>query len=301
MTAIRRERSNHSSSFDDNSLRSCSFSEAEEEKKWVVPDESANAADSKNTSSNEDFIIEDIILKSSVSKYKEEMRKRRMTTGSRSQLCKLTVNKVQGILLPQKISSYIPVSTDDSDDKEIFRHPSRIPLIKGLERVTSGAQPASEVVATCGIKPHRFIWFIISTLLCDVVQFLIDLTFYYVFQVDDTTLCWLISFTLAMVARHSSHRYLVFGNYVGGYRNSLLRMCTAYGVMLVISTLLNLVLTRMLELKHYSAWTITLIWTNIMNYFLLSHIWSWDWSNKKSNGSFVSVSPKKNNRLREVV
>lgn len=235
---------------------------------------------------------EDDPFRTSVSKYKEEMRKRRLTNNSRSHLFKYTVDKVQGILLPQNISSYLPVSIDDDDrsaSSSVFRHPSRIPLIKGLERVTSGAQPASEVVATCGMKPHRFIWFIISGCICDVIQFFIDLSLFNIFKIQSTTICWVIGYALSIIFRHSSHRFLVFGNYVGGYWSSLLRMYTGYSISLVFSTLFNLVLTGIIHLKHYTAWIMTLIAVNIFNYFLLRYLWSWDWSvsltncGKKSN------------------
>mmetsp|Transcript_8874 Transcript_8874/g.13247 ORF Transcript_8874/g.13247 Transcript_8874/m.13247 type:complete len:372 (+) Transcript_8874:375-1490(+) len=294
-----------------------------------------------NINPSSSFMNDDIVpLQTSVSKYKEEMRKRRMTNARpRSQLCRYTVDKVQGILLPQKISSYIPVSqkmdNNDNDNFDnmnrningsngtgidnMFRHPSRIPLVQGLERVTNGTQPASESVALCGMRPPRFLWFILSGCICDVIQFFIDAFLYYVFHITEPTVCWVLGYGLSIAVRHTSHRYLVFGNYVGGYCYSLLRMYTGYSISLVASTLFNLILTHGIEMQHYTAWVITLVWTNIVNYFLLTQLWSWDWSKGRKAFSlklnlrgFTSTGGKKShhrtsggddasNRLREVV
>lgn len=221
--------------------------------------------------------------KTSAGKYKEEIMNKRRVTKGRSQLCRYTVDRVQGILLPQKVSSYIPVSVNELDDhKATFRHPTRIPLIVGLERVTSGAQPASEVVSTCGMKPHRFVWFIISGCLCDIVQFFIDVTLFYVLKIKSNAICWLLGYSISIVVRHTSHRYLVFGNYVGGYLNSLLRMYTLYGIILLLSTLFNLAMTEWMHFKHYTAWIVTLVCANVMTYCLLTRLWNWDWWSRGS-------------------
>lgn len=288
MTVVKREKS--FDTFEDNGIHgispSRSGSETDEENKWIIsipPDSGLGAA--KNRYDDNEPLTQP--LRASASKYKEEMRKRRMT-GKKSQLCQYTVDRVQGILLSQRISSYIPVSTDNLDDgKETFRHPSRIPLINGLERVTSGAQPASEVVATCGMKPHRFIWFMISGCIGDVVQFFIDLSLFHILHIKSTSICWLLGYALSIIFRHTSHRYLVFGKYVGGYCHSLLRMYAGYSVTLVLSTMFNLVLTKLIHLEHYKAWIITMLFTNLLNYFTLTRLWSWDWSkSKKCNSLF---------------
>lgn len=286
MKIIRRERTRSSDTFDSHDGLNLvqSFSDHEDEKRWVASEVRSSGGEKRHSQKyyEQNLKFDEKPLEASVMKYKEEMRKRRMTKSNKSQFCRYTVDKVQGILLPQRLSSYIPVSKDDDDDlgeyKESFKHPSRIPLIKGLERVTSGSQPASEVVATCGMKPHKFIWFIISGCLCDIVQFFIDLTLYYVFKVKDTTVCWTLGFALSIVVRHTSHRYLVFGNYVGGYWYSLLRMYAGYSISLTLSTLFNWVLTHKMQFQHYSGWMITLVGTNIINYCLLTHLWKWDCS-----------------------
>ncbi len=269
------------------SIDSMMLEEEQERNHWIdsniTPRNNFNSNGNNNIinihSNHNEETEKEPFLQSSIHKYKEEiMRKRKMAT-KKSQLCKYTVESVEGILLPSSSSR------------------SRIPLIKGLERVINGTQPASEAISTCGMKPHRFIWFIISGLLCDIVQFMIDLILYYVLKIQSPTLCWAIGLSLSIAIRHTSHRYLVFGNYVGGYFHSLIRMYTGYSIILISSTIFNLALVKIGHLKHYTAWVVTLIMTNVMNYFLLRKLWSWD-SGKKwkrclrksstSNGSISS-------------
>ena len=302
MTVVKRERS--CDALEDTGEHclspTSSGSEIGEDNKWIVTIGSNSSAGKVESGYDKRESLTQP-LQISANKYKEEMRKRRMT-GKKSQLCQYTLDRVQGILLSQRISSYIPVSTDNLDDdtgKETFRHPSRIPLIKGLERVASGAQPASEVVATCGMKPHRFIWFMISGCICDVVQFFIDLSLFHILHIKSTSICWLLGYGLSIVVRHTSHRYLVFGKYVGGYCHSLLRMYAGYSISLVLSTLFNLAATKLINLTHYTAWIITVLFTQLMNYFLLKRLWSWDWSKSKKS---ASVSRRgKDSRTGEVV
>jgi hypothetical protein len=66
----------------------------------------------------------------------------------------------------------------------------------------------------------------------------------------------------------------VFGDYVGGYWMSLGRMYAGYSIIIVISTVFNIVMTRRAKLPHYVAWVITLLWTGIVNYFILKKIWT---------------------------
>ena len=76
--------------------------------------------------------------------------------------------------------------------------------------------------------------------------------------------------------RPRSHRYLVFGDYVGGYWSSLGRMYFAYSIIIAISSAFNFVMTHWLPLTHYVAWVVTALWTGIVNYFILKKIWSFD-------------------------
>ena len=38
--------------------------------------------------------------------------------------------------------------------------------------------------------------------------------------------------------------------------------------------LLNIAMTHYIRLPHYVAWVITLLWTGIVNYFILKRLWS---------------------------
>ena len=90
------------------------------------------------------------------------MRKRRITSHY-SYITHQIVDRLQGIYLSKKISSYISVSNNNEDGGNGALHPSgRIPLIKGIDRVVSGSQPASQSVTLCGFKPLRYLWYMLS-------------------------------------------------------------------------------------------------------------------------------------------
>lgn len=59
-----------------------------------------------------------------------------------------------------------------------------------------------------------------------------------------------------------------------GYWKSLGRMYVGYSIIISLSTLFNFIMTRMAGLPHYVAWIVTLLWTGIVNYFILKKIWS---------------------------
>ena len=149
-----------------------------------------------------------------------------------------------------------------------------VPLITDIERVLYGTQPAADVVMILGIRPPRYFFYMASGFVCDLIQFLIDITLHLVFHLEDPSICWALGFGLSIAFRHTSHRYLVFGDYVGGYYRSLARMYGGYSIIIVISTIFNIVMTRYVHLKHYIAWVITLLWTGIVNYFILKKLWT---------------------------
>ncbi|CAB9502839.1 expressed unknown protein [Seminavis robusta] len=162
------------------------------------------------------------------------------------------------------------------------------PLVTGLNRVLLGTQPACEVVTIGGIHPPRYLCYMISGSLCDIIQFFIDVALHFCFGIDDPSLCWALGFGGSIVFRHSSHRYLVFGDYVGGYWNSLKRMYAGYSIIIVLSTIFNIVMTRMAMLPHYVAWLITLLWTGIVNYFILKKLWSFGGTNSTNTNNAAS-------------
>jgi hypothetical protein len=149
-----------------------------------------------------------------------------------------------------------------------------VPLIAGLDRVLFGTQSAAEAIQIAGLQPPRYLWYMISGAMCDVIQFLMDVLLHFTFGIEDASTCWAISFSLSVYFRHISHRWLVFGDYVGGYKSSLLRMYGGYSVIIVLSTVFNILMTKMASVSHYVAWILTLLWTGIANYFILKKLWS---------------------------
>jgi len=113
----------------------------------------------------------------------------------------------------------------------------------------------------------------VSGTLCDVIQLFIDLLAKW-YIVPDPSICWAISFFCSIYFRHTSHRYFVFGDYVGSYWTSLMKMYTSYSLIVFLSTMFNMLMIRQYEIRHYVAWCVTLIWTGIVNYLILKKIWS---------------------------
>lgn len=240
----------------------------------------------------------------SIDKFKEDLRQRKMNTGGTS---RRIIDRLQGIYLSKKISSYVPVSTEDSSDPNSSLHFSgRVPLIRGIDRVINGTKPAADVVLICGIKPLRYLWYMLSGVCCDSIQFGIDICLYHFLHITDPSICWVLGFGLSIIFRHSFHRYLVFGAYVGGYWKSLFRMYTGYSVTIFLSTVFNIVMTKNFHVSHYKAWVATLLWTGIVNYFILKHIWNFggDSSSVGNRGSIDSrneMRSSSNSRGGEIV
>lgn len=160
-----------------------------------------------------------------------------------------------------------------------------VPLVRGVDRILLTDRPpppASEVVLLCGGQPPRYLWYMLSGAICDVLQ--IATLFVLHSVISDGTICWALGFCLSIPCRHSSHRYLVFGDYVGGYYRSLGRMYTGYSVIIVLSTLFNYAMGKVLMLPVAWLWLLTLMWTGIANYFILKYFWSYGGVSTKSSG-----------------
>lgn len=123
--------------------------------------------------------------------------------------------------------------------------------------------------------PHYF-WFLLSGLLCDFAQAGIEFIVYGLYPSElsyKTGACWGISYSLSIIVRHFSHRYLVFGEYEGSYFTSLARTYMTYSSSIVISIITNQLMVEYLLLTHWVAWLVTLLWTGIYNYFMLKSTW----------------------------
>ena len=169
-----------------------------------------------------------------------------------------------------------------------------VQLISGLDRVFFGTVAAADAVLIASVKPPRYLWYMLSGFLCDLIQFGMDVMLHMALKINDASLCWALGFLLSIVFRHTSHRYLVFGDYVGGYWASLTRMYAGYSVIVVISTVFNVFMTKVAETSHYVAWLLTLLWTGIANYFILKKLWSFGGTPTSASGGKVasSLSPQ---------
>ena len=166
-----------------------------------------------------------------------------------------------------------------------------VPLISGLDRILLTSKPpppASDVILLGGVQPPRYLWYMLSGALCDVLQISSLVVLHQ--MISDGTVCWCLGFLLSIPARHASHRYLVFGDYVGGYYPSLLRMYTGYSVIIVLSTAFNFVMARiwLTTVPVTWLWCLTLVWTGVANYFILKYCWSYG-----GNPASLSSSSKK--------
>jgi len=188
--------------------------------------------------------------------------------------------------IPNSTTTSPTTTTSSSNTDQI----NGIPFISGLERVFFGTQPACETVQIMGISPPRYLCYMLSGSGCDVIQFVIDWILHTIFQWDDPSLCWAFGFGISIIFRHTTHRYLVFGDYVGGYWRSLGRMYGGYSIIIVLSTIFNFIMTHNFHLPHYVAWIITLLWTGIVNYFILKKLWSFGGKEKKVEDDIATTT-----------
>lgn len=145
-------------------------------------------------------------------------------------------------------------------------------LVQGLDRVVFGTSSAADVIRLAGVQPPRYLWYMLSGFMCDIIQLCMDVLLH--MQIKDPSVCWAATLFLSVIFRHSSHRYFVFGDYVGGYWASLGRMYGGYSIIIVLSTIFNIFMTRVATFSHYVAWIMTLLWTGVANYFILKKLWS---------------------------
>ena len=201
------------------------------------------------------------------------------------------IRELQSIRLPRSMSSYLPTPNlmvkRDDEAMDFASNDGRIPLVSGLDQVflDDRTAPASQVVKLCGLRPPQYLWYMLSGSFCDLIQLFIDLLIHILLGIQNPSICWILGFSLSILVRHSSHRYLVFGMYVGGYQNSLIRMYGGYSISIILSTIANYIMTDWYHVPHYVAWVFTLLWTGVVNYFILKKLWSFGGNNNSSNMS----------------
>ena len=169
-------------------------------------------------------------------------------------------------------------------------------IISGLEKVfIYGTHPAADAVLILGIQPPRYLCYMISGMICDVIQFMFDFVLHskHTLGIQDASICWFVSFFISVFFRHTTLRYLVFGNYVGGYYQSLKRIYSGYSIIIVLSTAFNYTMTHSskINLPHYIAYIITLLWTGIVNYFILKKLWSFTGTTTAESNSGGAKTP----------
>jgi hypothetical protein len=83
--------------------------------------------------------------------------------------------------------------------------------IQGLDAVLYGPKAAADAVTLCGLRPPRYLWYMLSGSTCDVIQFGVDLLLHYGLNLQNASVCWFLGFFVSVAFRHTFHRYLVFG------------------------------------------------------------------------------------------
>lgn len=182
-----------------------------------------------------------------------------------------TENSEQSLLVTVNINDD---TNQDNDNNVVY-------WITGLEYVflQVPGESCADCVKIVGIKPPRYLWYMISGFLNDILQFIVSIGLYNTRGLDPSA-CWFLGFTLSIPCRHVLHRYLVFGNYIGGYYHSLGRMYCAYSIIIVLSTIFNKVINTYIqffqskEVNFIFIFILTLLWTGIVNYFILKKIWT---------------------------
>lgn len=58
-------------------------------------------------------------------------------------------------------------------------------------------------------------------------------------------------------------------------------MYAGYSIIIALSTIFNFIITKHLDMPHVFAWILTMLWTGIVNYFILKKLWSFDGSKKE--------------------
>ena len=180
------------------------------------------------------------------------------------------------------------------------QQPNHVPLknpllkrnfIEGIDLVVSGNASAAEVVRLFGWKPPQYAWFVLAGATSDIIQLIIDMILHYKMGIEDAGVCWMAGFGISILFRHTLHRYLTFGKYKGSYWSSLLRTYAAYSLSIILSTVFDEVVTKGGGLPHYVAWVVTLLWTGLMNFFILKYSWTLGGSRKDKKSSTPQAKP----------
>ncbi|KAL9656300.1 hypothetical protein ABK040_007913 [Willaertia magna] len=122
----------------------------------------------------------------------------------------------------------------------------------------------------------KAILFQISALIGTILFYILyEFCFTYIFStlIENQSLrssaCWFISYSISIWWQYMLHVKIVFGKR-DDYWSTLGRTYLIYGISMIISTILNYLLTLFID--HRLAWISTLVFTGIVNYFLVSRL-----------------------------
>jgi hypothetical protein len=77
-----------------------------------------------------------------------------------------------------------------------------------------------------------------------------------------------LSYVISILYQHALHRYIVFGTSTP-YLKSLIGTYLAYGVSIFLSHFFMLFLSAYLGLQSNVAWTVNIVATGFLNFFLV--------------------------------
>lgn len=191
----------------------------------------------------------------------------------------------------QQESSTSMLNADDSTvNSTIDIDTTIVYWISGLDRVLFTKESCcAQDIRIMNWKPPKYLWYMISGGLCDVIQLGI-LYLIHTYVIRNQSICWMVAFCISILFRHTFHRYLVFGNYIGGYIASLLRMYTGYSVTIVLSTIVNYILSHIFEVNVFVLAILTMGWTGVVNYFILKYFWNFGSTNNNNSVSTATTN-----------
>ena len=137
--------------------------------------------------------------------------------------------------------------------------------------------PDSVAPLTSIIEPKLNIGIVSNTSVSaagDIIQFTLMVVVLYLLTITNTTIGWFIGSILSIPFRHILHRYIVFGDYIGGYYKSLVRMYIVFSVVSILSTAFHGIVSTIFPSLHYTiVFIITINATGISNFVLLKKVW----------------------------
>ena len=80
---------------------------------------------------------------------------------------------------------------------------------------------------------------------------------------------WSISYVAGVILQHGMHYSLTFRDSEAPYISSLGGAYFSYAIVLLFSTLVNLVFVEILEIGHQFSWILTTLISAVLSYFLL--------------------------------